>query len=228
MGKLNFLTPMKKVAAVAAKVFKYKKLARNVSGVILFFASLVSLAQPLYPLPGGINIQSFNQCQIFLSEQCKDSSISCFIVQAAKVNDCSQTLVFLKFTNRLPSAVVNYGNIDVVQTKNPEQANEINYLIVDKSGQIILPQTDLDLTNVPGFLALKNAYPNVIVVAQLLGYPQAVYLSQEAQQLAFLQPLVDMNTQKLIAYVKVLFTFTVDGQYKGQYALRVFAIPTQG
>lgn len=211
---------MRKVVVGAAKAF-IPKAAVGAVGLFLLF-SIPSAAQETQNLMlGGFNAQSFNECQEALVKQCPDSSESCLMNQITHTPSCAQTRLLYGLTHLLPVAAENYDNIDVVQLKSLSLPRQINYVIVGKTGEVILPKTDIAMENAPGFLALKTAYPNVQLVAQILDYPQAVFLTENIQQLVLQQPLFNAATQQYVGYVKVLYTFTLDGQYKGQHAMRV-------
>lgn len=213
---------MKKAVAGVGKVF-IPKVATVVAALFLFY-SLPSWADNSQTiLTGGLNAQNFNLCQETLQKECSNTAAQgdCFIKQLTNTQSCAQIQMLYGLTHMLAVAARNYDNIDVVQLKNLTLPQQINYAIIGKSGEIVLPQVNINLENAPGFLALKTVYPQAELLAQMMGYPEAVYLTENIQQLVFAQPLYNAASQKIVGYVKVLYTFTLDGQYKGQQAMRV-------
>lgn len=217
---------MKRIVVAAVKALMCKKL---IIFWILLLASSLALAAEAIAAPslkGGINTTELYQCEQALREACgKKISVNCLIANSAKLDYCKQARTLIEYSNSFPNVVENYENIDVVRIIVLAEKPYFNYIMVGGSGELVLANPNVNLENAPGFLDLKQKYPNAILTNQILDFPQAVFLTANIQKLMVFQKIIDPIDEKNVGYAKILYSFTSDGVYQGSAAMRIITTP---
>lgn len=216
---------MKKTVVGVVKVLMYRKLL--LCGLMLAFSNFAiaeeAIAAP--ELKGGVNESDLYKCEQTLRSVCPNLKLKCLIENSAKHDYCKQAKTLIEQSQSFPDVVENFQNIDVVRMVNLFAKPDYNYLMVGKSGELILPNANVNLEKAPGFLDLKQKYPDAILTGQIIDFPQAVFLTASIQKLLIFQQIINPIDQTEVGYAKILYSFTADGLYQGSAAMRIIPKP---
>ncbi|MFN7096089.1 MAG: hypothetical protein ACK4PR_00795 [Gammaproteobacteria bacterium] len=196
----------------------------------LLLTSITAQSQPTSNIPavtttassagitGSLNMNDLGTCISGLAQANCQRDTNCINSYFSTHNVCNQISSIYNYTGSWPIAVREYSNIWVIKLVDEK------FLLIDGNGKFILPDAALDLEAAPGFLQLKTAYPNAQLADSFEDFPVAVYLSETNNQLLFLQAIISPPCQSVctpIAIAKVLYGFSISGQYSGASVLRI-------
>ncbi len=209
---------MNPVVVVVVKVLMFK---RYILLLLLIQPFGILIAQSnVLQLGSDFEIKNFNQCQQNLLFNCKNKSASCFNTLAPSIPVCQQTAKIIKITDSVPLKVENYGKINVVKSFSLNDSS-INYFIVGNNGEIILPTASITLEQAPGFFELKQLYPSSTLSSRILSFPDAVFLTENIQKLLMRQSIIEPGTLRQVGYAKILYSFSINGQFQGAQVMRI-------
>lgn len=177
-------------------------------------------------LKTGIDLLNFNACQQGIQRHCATFSESCILATATSYPICQQLLLLIQTTGGWPALVQTYQNVAVVKAYDFADTSNVNFYMVTAEGEIVLPTAQISMQEAPGFLTLKQAYPEAVLTNKVLDYPEAVFLTGNIQELMLDQNIVDpKQNNKSVGFAKVLYRFTLEGGYQGVAVMRVMANP---
>lgn len=216
---------MKKTAVGVVKVLMYKTFL--LFGLMLVFSNFAIAEQAIAApgLKGGVNVSDLYKCEQTLRSVCKNIKLDCLVKNSSKYDFCKQTKILIEKSQSFPNVVENFQNIDVVRMINLSSKLRYNYLMVGNSGELILPNANVNLEKAPGFYDLKQKYPDAILTSQIIDFPQAVFLTASIQKLMIFQQIINPIDQKEVGYAKILYSFSADGIYQGSAAMRIITKP---
>ncbi len=207
-----------------------RKLAKYVicSAWLFFFMSSL-YAQPAiittlatFPvsaeLADGVHLPTLSACVYAASKQNCGNNAVCILHFLQTTADCKQGLPIFQALHLLPVNGAVYTNITVLKMSDG------NVAMIDNSGHIVTPITDLDIEYAPGFLDLKSQFPAAKLVGVINNFPADVYLSSTVNQLLFYQNIMDATCTANctpIAYAKILYEFSIDGDFIDATILRI-------
>lgn len=190
-------------------------------GTSLLLIQAISLAQPnpsVAGIGGILNLTQVGACMSSFAKAGCQNDIACVTTYFQTHDNCQQVNSIYQYTGSWPVAIRDYTGVSVVKLESNQ------FLIIDSTGKFILPSANLSLESAPGFLALKTTYPTAQLTNKLEDFPVAVYLSETNNQLLFLQAIIAPPCQTTcppVAVAKVLYGFSVTGEYSGANVLRI-------